>query len=126
MTASMYGLQRAVVSLMDTPAARVADFTGTAFDTVDYEGDCLIQQITSAVSGTPSLVGKLTECDTIGGTYTDVANSAFTAVTTADHVQAKSFRVGELKRYIKWAGTVTGGTPSVTAGAYFIGLKKYQ
>lgn len=127
MTASMYALQRAIYTQMDVPTARTADFAGTAFDTVDYEGDILVEQEVNAVSGTtPSLTGKVQESDTSGGTYTDVAGSAFTAVTAANNRQAKVLRVGEVKRFIKHAGTITGTTPSFTVGACFLGRKKYE
>lgn len=125
--ASMYALQDAVLTQMDVPAARTADFDGTAFDTLDYEGDILVLQEVNAVTGTtPSLAGLIKHSDTSGGAYTAVSGATFTAVTAANNRQAKSVRIGETKRFIKWCGVVTGTSPSLTAGAAFLGKKKYR
>jgi len=98
------------------PQTATSTVTGAAVDTLGYgEGVALLE--VGAVSGTtPTLDVKIQECDTSGGTYTDVPGATFTQVTAADNEQkikldlkAKS---GSRKRYIKAVGTIAGTSPS--------------
>lgn len=127
MPASIYSLQRAVATIMEAIASKTTTFNGTAFDTLDYEGDAQIDQNVGVVSGTtPTLDGKIQESDTSGGTYTDVSGATFTQVTATTNLQTKTLRIGETKRFIRYVGTIGGTTPNFTMGVVFRGRKKYE
>ena len=115
----------AVFSVISAIAARTSTLTTSAFDTLGYEGELAIIQHVGAVSGTsPTLDGKLTHCDTSGGTYTDVTGATFTQVTAADNLQKIAVNRRAVKRYVKYVGTIAGTSPSFTFGVTFAGIKK--
>jgi hypothetical protein len=72
-------------------------------------------------------LGKLTESDTSGGTYTDVTGGAFT-ITTANtaSVQKISVNSDNMKRFIKAVVTVAGGTGAGAVTIAGLGSKKYS
>ena len=85
--------------------------TGSAIDLQGYEGSAAF--ILSAEAGGSGITYavKLTECDTSGGSYTDVTDGAFTTSGTNAAVFEKIYlNVSSLKRYVKVSTTVAGGT----------------
>lgn len=99
-------------------AVRTSTLTGSAVDVSDYTGPLhIILQSSAATAGTdPTLNVKLTECDTPGGSYTDVSGATFTEVTdAADVTQMITVDVDSLKQYVKIVGTI-GGTVTPTFG----------
>ncbi len=83
-----------------------------------------------AATGEPSsfsIVYRLLECDTSGGTYTAVSGA--TVTVTAAGVAAFGFNPGSVKRYIKVGRTVTitgGSSPTVpNAAVVLFGDPKY-
>jgi len=127
MTATLYALGRAIVSVMENIAAKTTTFNGTAFDATDYEGDAKIIQAVGVVSGTtPTLDGKVQSSATSGGTYADIAGATFTQVTATSNVQAINVRVSEASAFLRYVGTIGGTTPSFTMGVLFVGKKKYE
>ena len=127
MPASIYSLQRVIASTMEAIASKTTTFNGTAFDTLDFEGDVQLDQNVGVVSGTtPTLDGKFQESDTSGGTYTDITGATYTQVTATTNLQTKVVRIGETKRFIRYVGTIGGTTPNFTMGVVFRGRKKYE
>lgn len=99
---------------------------GSAVDLVDLEGEVCVFIDVGAGSGDMTLDAKLTECDTSGGSYTDVASGAFTQVTTSASQQKLVFNSDSLKRYVKISYTLAGTTPSFLFSSHLIGVKKYK
>ena len=113
------------VSQMATPAVATATATSTAVDAQGFNSLAVlfdVGQSGDTLSGSVFWTLKLTECDTSGGSYTDVAaedlyNSAATVViddAAEDEVIVKFGYKGS-KRFIKAVATTTGthtnGTP---------------
>jgi len=102
--------------------------TGSAVDIQRLDGRGKLVLIAGAASaGTaPTLDVKLTECDTSGGTYTDVTGAAFTQVTdAADSTQSLSINLAGLKRYVKAVATVGGtSTPTFSLAVILDGLQE--
>jgi len=114
-------------SVMENIAAKTATFNGTAFDTLDHDGQVGITQLVGVVSGTtPTLDGKVQSSDTSGGTYADVPGATFTQVTVTNNHQRKVVDLNNCKRFIRYVGNIAGTTPSFTVGVLFEGLKKVQ
>jgi hypothetical protein len=85
---------------------------------------CFVPKL--AALALPTL-GKLTEADTSGGSYTDVTGGAFT-ITTANtaSVQKISVNSDNTKRFIKAVVTVAGGTGTGAVAIVGLGSKKYS
>ena len=100
--------------------------TGSAVDLQNLEGD--IECILDAEAGGSSVTYavKLTESDTSGGSYTDVASGAFTttAANTAS-VQKLTVNTDEMKRFIKVVVTVAGGSGTGAVSVSALGQPKY-
>ena len=73
-----------------------------------------------------TLAVKLQECDTSGGTYTDVTNGGFTttAANTAAFEQI-ALNVSDLKRFVRTNSTVSGGTGTGAVNVTAYASKKY-
>lgn len=100
--------------------------TGSAVDLQDLEGDmeCILDAEAGGSSVTYAV--KLTESDTSGGSYTDVASGAFTT-TAADtaSVQKLTVNTDEMKRFIKVVVTVAGGSGTGAVSVSALGQPKY-
>lgn len=109
---SDFGFEAAVV-----PATINATNTSAAIDLQGFNS-ALVVINTGAIVGAGNFTPKLTECDTSGGTYTDVAaadlNGAFPAVLAASTIYKVGYRGN--KRFIKTVLTLNSGT-SIVAGA---------
>jgi len=125
MTPSIINQHETVVVLGDAaPATKSATYTSTAFDTQGYEGVlAFIQSIGTAV-GTGTWDGKLTHCDTSGGSYSDVSGATFAQVSqAATAVEAIKVGVGNVKRFVKYVGTLASAT-SFIVSVNVAGVKK--
>lgn len=104
--------------------------SGSAVDCLTAEGPVSGVFCTgNAGDASTTLVFKLTECDTSGGSYTDIADG--TASTLAASASANDNLVSIItatkrtKRYVKCAVvTAGGGTPSVPVTAFVMARKK--
>ena len=114
-------------------ASRNASANGTGVDVSLYDGHAIVLLDIANVSGTtPTADVKLQECDTSGGTYTDlgaagsvVPAAAFTQVTTVAGLQKLGFEIQGTKKYIRAVLTLGGTSPVYTCGCYLVGWKKY-
>jgi len=98
-----------VLHYQGTPAAAVL---GTALDTTQYDGGHVVFTLVPYPGTTSSITAiKITECETSGGTYTDVTDADFTSITTAndDAIQVGSLQLRARMRYLKFSA-LGGGT----------------
>lgn len=120
------------VGLASKASSSAAEELGTAIDLAGqaefYSG--LVVTNIGAATGTPdsfSVVTRLLECDTSGGSYTAVTGA--TVTQTAAGVSSFAFNPASVKRYVKVGRTVTitgGTTPTVPTGAVVLfGDPKY-
>lgn len=112
------GLQLAV------PATRTSTVTGAAVDVLHYDGPMLVTQDVGATSGTPSLAGKIQHSDDGSTGWEDVPGAVFAAVTGANNLQGIALQAGQVRRYIRYVGTISGGTPSLAFGVHAFGVLK--
>jgi len=110
------------------PIRRTATATGSAIDLRDYVGDIKVILSTSAGGGADHTLNvKLTECDTSGGSYTNVAGAAFTEVTNAaDATESLTVSADSLKRYVKAVATIAGTEPTFDMALVAVGVKQVR
>ena len=106
------------------PIAQAASkVLSAAIDTSGYNS-ALVEVSTGAATGAPdsySVACKVTECDTSGGSYADVAGATATLAADGKHAQIRVEGLGtSIKRYLKISLTpafVGGTTPKALVGA---------
>lgn len=109
-------------------AQETATFTGATTniaDLLEFDGDIQIILDAGAAGGSGTMTGKIQTSDTTtSNDFTDVAGGGFTAVAQAASKQVKTLNRDELKRYVRFVGTVaSSGTTTYSVQGY--GLKKY-
>ncbi len=105
-----------------------ATFTGATTniaDLKDFDGDIQIILDAGAAAASGTMTGKIQTSDTTtSNDFTDVAGGGFTAVAQAASKQVKTLNRDELKRYVRFVGTIaSSGTTTYSVQGY--GLKKY-
>ena len=127
MTIQNLGTKTEVLNFLPNDVVTATVTASTAIDLVDYEGDIAVILCAEAGSAGVTYLGKLTESDTSGGSYTDVTGGAFTitAANTAS-VQKISVNSNDMKRFIKAVVTVAGGTGAGAVTIVGLGSKKYS
>jgi hypothetical protein len=105
----------AAVSAADTAAA-----TGSAVDLQDYIGGAIIVQNHGTSTG--SITGKIQDSADGSTDWTDVTGAAFTASTTTADIKAMALQTKQVRRYIRYVGTVVTG-PQVV-GVSLTAVKK--
>lgn len=110
------------------PARKSASENGAAIDLQQYVGDVKVILSSSAGGGTgPTLNVKLQECDTPGGTFTDIAGAAFTQVTNAaDSTEAIAINADSCKRYIRGVTTIAGTSPTFDMALVAVGVQQVR
>ena len=99
---------------------------GSAIDLQGYEGSAAFTLSSEAMGASVTLAAKIQECDTSGGTYTDVSNGGFT--TTAANTAAFetiALNISDLKRYCRTSCTVAGGTGTGAVNITAYASKQY-
>jgi hypothetical protein len=124
---SVYEAVKSVVSLV--PAVRTADANGTAVDTKGYNSAkaviCAGDIDLSDADETYAL--KVQECETSGGTFTDVSGATGAVTADNDVVEIPVERLGTTrKRYLRVVLDVGGTTPSIPCSAVFELGNAYQ
>src|SRR4051812_43831662 len=103
--------RQAILNVGLTPRTATATVSGAAGDLLAGDGRCFAIQQVGAVSGTtPTLAGKIQESADGSTGWADIPGATFTAVSTADNVQAITF--DRTLRYVRYVGTVGGSSPS--------------
>ena len=111
----------ATVTMVLSPvsAANTAAATGVGVDLLDYEGPVVITQHCGL--GTGTLVGKIQD-SADNSSFADVTGLDFTSKTTAVAIEKLVVQSKQVRRYIKYVGTVTTGPQIV--GVSMVGVKK--
>jgi len=102
------------------PAVLSATNTSAAMDLLGFESAALVIN-TGAIVSAGDFTPKLTECDTSGGTYTDVAAADLIGTFPVILVATSVVKVGYVgsKRFLKSVITKNGGT-SIAASAVLV------
>lgn len=109
-----------VVSLLTAvSAADTAAATGSGVDLQDYEGPVVITQNHGVSTGT--LDGKIQDSAN-NSSFADVSGLAFTQETTTAGIQKLVVQSKQVRRYIKYVGTVCTGPQVVSVS--MVGVKK--
>jgi len=125
-------IQHALEKLQHFPlhpvASETATFTGATTNIADlgeFEGDIQIVLDAGAAAASGTMTGKLQHSDTTtSGDFSDVTGGGFTAVAQAASKQVITLNGDDLKRYIRFVGTIAAsGTTIYSVNGY--GLKKY-
>jgi hypothetical protein len=127
MTIHNLGTKTEVLNFLPNDVVTTTVTASTAIDLVDYEGDIAVILCAEAGGASITYLGKLTESDTSGGSYTDVTGGAFT-VTAANTASVQKIAVNSdnMKRFIKAVVTVAGGTGAGAVTIVGLGSKKYS
>lgn len=113
---------QALLAVGLAPQSITASTNGPSGDMISGDGPCVAIQQIGTVSGTsPTLAGKIQE-STDGTTWTDVSGAAFASVTASTNTQAITFE--RTKRYLRYAATVGGSSPSFALAVVFGQQKK--
>lgn len=98
-------------------AARTSTVTGSAVDVSKNAGSLVILQEVGTVSGTtPTLDGKIQDSDDGSTGWADVTGATFTQVTASDSYQKLVLDARQVKKFVRYVGTIAGTTPSFTMG----------
>lgn len=109
-----------VVSLLTSvSAANTAAATGSGVDLQDYEGPVVITQNHGVSTGT--LGGKIQD-SADNSSFADVSGLSFTQETTTAGIQKLVVQSKQVRRYIKYVGTVVTGPQVVSVS--MAGVKK--
>jgi hypothetical protein len=127
MQKSVESMQKMQTALVQTAQAAGA-LTSAAIDTKGM-GDIVVWIPIGGVGASGTVTAKVTECDTSGGSFTDITGAVFPAVATAtagpqaanglgdDAVYGIELRQGSHKRFIKVVLTVGVATMVGGVGA---------
>lgn len=113
------GNATAVSLLASVSAADTAAATGTGVDLQDYEGPVVITQNHGVSTGT--LDGKIQD-SADNSSFADVSGLTFTQETTTAGIQKLVVQSKQVRRYIKYVGTV--GTGPQVVSVSMVGVKK--
>jgi hypothetical protein len=118
---------KAQVLAIHPNASVLATGLGSAIDLNDYTGEIAFLLDADNIAGTnPTLLVKIQDCATSGGSYADVAGGAFTALAALASAQKLSIKKELMQRYIKVSFTI-GGTsdPEYIVSLVGVAWKKY-
>lgn len=109
-------------------AAETTTFTGATTniaDLKDFDGDIQVILDSGAAAASGTMTGKIQHSNTTtDGDFEDVTGGGFTAVAQTASKQVKTFNRDELRRYVRFVGTIAAsGTTTYSVNGY--GLKKY-
>ena len=113
------GNSTTVVMLAAASCANTAAATGTGVDLNDYEGPVIVVQNHGTSTGT--LDGKIQD-SADNSSFADVSGLTFTQSTTTADIQSLVVQSKQVRRYIKYVGTV--GTGPQVVGVSMTGQKK--
>jgi hypothetical protein len=100
----------ALVAAAVYPDTKSSTVTGSAIDMITADGPCFAIQQVGEFSAT-SLAGVIQESADGSTGWAAITGAAFAAVTDADDVQVITFT--RTARYLRYVGTITGGSPSI-------------
>lgn len=112
--------QGATVVSLSAAASQASTVTGSAVDLIDYEGPVTISQ--NHGTGTGTLTGKIQDSADGSTGWADVSGAAFTQSTTTADCQAISLWPRQIRRYVRYVGTIVTGPQNVAVT--LTGMKK--
>lgn len=92
-------------------ASNAASFNGTGVDLQDYNSPVLIVQNHGVSTGT--LDGKIQD-SADNSSFADVSGAVFTQSTTTADVKMLTITPGQVRRYIRYVGTIVTGPQVVS------------
>lgn len=105
---------------------RTSTFNSTSLDTQSYEGDLLITEDVTTVSGTaPTLDGKIQD-SADDSAFADVAGYTFTQRTATGAPATVRVDKRKVRRYVRYVGTLGGTAPSFALAVVSHGQLKTQ
>lgn len=110
-------------------ASEAATFTGATTNIADLQaldGDIQIMMDSGAAAASGTMTGKIQHSNTTtSGDFVDVTGGDFTAVAQAASKQILTLSKDDLRRYIRFVGTIAAsGTTIYSVNGY--GVAKYQ
>ncbi len=114
--------------LSGTPLVRAsvntATVNGPAFDLQQFLNNVKVSVHVGAVTGTtPTLDGKIQD-SADGAAFADVVGLTFPTVTASNVDQSLGVDTRQVRRFIRYVGTIGGTTPSFTFNVGALGYKK--
>ena len=126
MTLKNLGSKTDVLNLLGNDVV-ASTAVGSAVNIQTYEGSAAFVLTAEAGGSGITYAVKITECDTSGGTYTDVTGGGFTTTSANTALVEKIYlNVSELKQYLKVSTTVAGGTGAGALAVVALASKKYS
>ena len=126
MTLKNLGSKTDVLNLLGNDVV-ASTAVGSAVNIQTYEGSAAFVLTAEAGGSGITYAVKITECDTSGGTYTDVTDGAFTTTSANTALVEKIYlNISELKQYLKVSTTVAGGTGAGALAVVALASKKYS
>jgi len=128
MAITQYALEKLEHFALAPAASRSTTFTGATVNVIDlkdYEGDIQIVLDAGAAAATGTMTGAIEH--SLDGTtnFSAVTGGGFTAVAQAASKQVITLNSDDLRRYIRFVGTIAAsGTTVYSVNGY--GLQKYD
>ena len=97
------------------PDTRTTSPTGPAVDMIAADGPCFAVQHVGDFSADTTLAGRIEQSPDGSTGWAAIAGATFADVTAANNVQAIRFE--RTQRYVRYAATLSGTTPSVKLSA---------
>lgn len=104
------------------PDTQTTSPTGGAIDMISADGPCFAVQHVGAFSADTTLAGRIEQSATGTSGWTTIAGATFADVTAANNLQAIRFM--RTQRFIRYAATLSGTTPSIKVSALLGEQKK--
>lgn len=126
---TQYALEKLQHFTLHPVAQETSTFTGATTniaDLQDYEGDIQIILDSGAAAASGTMTGKIQHSNTTtSGDFVDVTGGGFTAVAQAASKQVITLNADNLRRYIRFVGTIAAsGTTTYSVNGY--GQLKYS
>lgn len=129
MALTQYSLEKLQHFPLHPVATETTTFTGATTNIADllaFEGDLQIILDSGAAAASGTMTGKVQHSHTTtSGDFVDVTGGGFTAVAQAASKQVLTLNRDDLRRYIRFVGTIAAsGTTTYSVNGY--SLKKYE
>lgn len=105
---------------LSASASQASTVTGSAVDLIDYA--CPVAIVQNHGTGTGTLDGKIQDSADGSTGWADVSGAAFSQSTTTADCKMLALNPKQIKRYIRYVGTVVTGPQNV--GVQLVGVKK--
>lgn len=128
MALTQYALEKLQVFPLHPVAAETATFTGATTNIADlnnFEGDILVLLDSGAAAASGTMTGKLQHSADGSTSWEDVTGGGFTAVAQAASRQTLVLNGDDLRRYIRFVGTIAA-SGTTTYSVVGFALKKYD